>query len=128
MSGSIMAAQVREGVASVKRFLRITKGHRGEVWIFSGVFCLLPFLKLRVFEVVNWFFKNFFYRSFLVCFFSKAWFALGDVGRCLWPFLRAFYAVPQWLTDLNLFLWLVSLLKKTKPKKVNLFWVRKLRD
>ena len=33
----------------------------------------------------------------------------------------------QWVT-FNLFLWLVFLLKKTKPKKVNLFLVRKLRD
>ena len=33
----------------------------------------------------------------------------------------SFFSVPQWLT-FNLFLWLVFLLTKTKPKKVNLFW------
>ena len=34
---------------------------------------------------------------------------------------------PQWLTDLKLFCWF-SLLKKTKPKKVKLFLVVKMRD
>ena len=38
------------------------------------------------------------------------------------------FSVPRCLTDLNLLLWMVFLLKKTKPKKVNLFLVRKLRD
>ena len=31
------------------------------------------------------------------------------------------YPVPQWLTELTFFLRLVVLLKRTKPKKVNLF-------
>ena len=38
-----------------------------------------------------------------------------------------FFLLPQWL-NFKPFLWLVFLLKKTKPKKVNLFLVRKLRD
>ena len=45
---------------------------------------------------------------------------MGGVNR------KIFFSAPQWLTDLNFFGGLVSLLKKIKLK-VNLFLVRKLR-
>ena len=65
--------------------------------------------------------------STLMCF-GSSWIATFGVGSFVSHFLAFSSSVPQWLTELHLFLWLVLLLKKTKLEKVNLFLVRKLRD